>query len=110
MRDAFNESKPEDDTQNCSSLIPDALTTTDNDGTGNTIAGRAGLLTALGFTDASGSHPGAGHGAPLLLPGTFNNTNKNLLRVALLPDVLRLDLNLLPSGVSSRRSCRRGQR
>lgn len=99
MRDAFNETKPEDDVTNFSSVIPDALTTTDNDGTGNTIAGRAGLLTALGFTDASGSHPGAGHGAPLLLPGTFNNTNKNLLRVALLPDVLRLDLNLLPSGV-----------
>src|SRR5271170_7874501 len=99
MRDAFNETKPEDDVKNFSSLIPDALTTTDNDGTGNTIAGRAGLLTALGFTDASASHPGSGHGAPLLLPGTFNNTNKNLLRVALLPDVLRLDLNLLPSGV-----------
>jgi len=99
MRDEYNLSKPEDDTQNWSSLVPDALTTTDNDGTGNTIAGRAGLLTALGFTDASASNPGIGHGAPLLLPASFNNTNKNLLRVALLPDVLRLNLDLLPSGI-----------
>ena len=98
-REAFNSSEPADDTQNWSSLIPDALTTTDNDGTGNTIAGRAGLLTALGFTDASGATPGVGHGAPLLLPASFNNTNKNLLRVALLPDVLRLNIDLLPSGV-----------
>ncbi len=57
-RDAFNETKPEDDVQNFSSLVPDALTITDNDGTGNTIAGRAGLLTALGFTDASGAQSG----------------------------------------------------
>jgi Domain of unknown function (DUF4331) len=99
MRDAFNATKPQDDVQNWSSLVPDALTTTDNDGTGNTIAGRAGLLTALGFTDAGGSNPGTGHGAPLLLPATFNNTNKNLLRVALIPDVLRLNLDLLPAGI-----------
>jgi hypothetical protein len=99
MRDAFNATRPEDDTQNFSSLVPDALTITDNDGTGNTIAGRAGLLTALGFTDASGTNPGVGHGAPLLLPASFNNTNKNLLRVALLPDVLRLNLDQLPTGI-----------
>ncbi len=100
LREAFNASAPVNDTTNWSSLVPDALTTADNDGTGNTIAGRAGLLTALGFTDASGgSNAGAGHGAPLLLPANFNNTNKNLLRVALLPDVLRLDLDLLPNGI-----------
>jgi hypothetical protein len=99
MREAFNASRPVDDVKNWSSLVPDALTTKDNDGTGNTIAGRAGLLTALGFTDASGSNPGAGHGAPLLLPGNFHNTNSNLLRVALLPDVLRLNLDLLPTGI-----------
>jgi len=99
MREAFNSSNPSDDTQNWSSLIPSTLTTTDNDGTGNTIAGRAGLLTALGLTDASGSNPGAGHGAPLLLPASFNNTNPNLLTFALLPDVLRLNLDLLPTGV-----------
>jgi hypothetical protein len=99
MREAFNASQPAEDMQNWSSLIPDTLTTKDNDGTGNTISGRAGLLTSLGLTDASGSNLGAGHGAPLLLPATFNNTNPNLLTVALLPDVLRLNLNLLPDGV-----------
>jgi hypothetical protein len=98
MRDAFNASAPEDDMQNWSSLIPDTLTTSDNDGTGNTISGRAGLLTKLGLTDASGTTPGVGHGAPLLLPATFSNTNVNLLKVALLPDVLRLNLTLLPVG------------
>jgi hypothetical protein len=86
-RDLENEEIPEHDVANYSGLIPDALTTTDNDGTGNTIAGRAALLTALGLTAPP-------NGAPLLLPGTFGNTNKNLLRVALLPDVLRFDLDL----------------
>jgi hypothetical protein len=98
MRNAFNASAPENDMQNWSSLIPDTLTTSDNDGTGNTISGRAGLLTKLGLTDASGTNPGEGHGAPLLLPATFSNTNANLLTVALLPDVLRLNLTLLPTG------------
>ena len=99
MREAFNSTVPEFDTMNWSSLVPDALTTKDNDGTGNTIAARAALLTKLGFTDASGAIPGQGHGAPLLLPGTFVNTNVNFLRNALLPDVLRLDLNQLPTGI-----------
>ncbi len=98
-REAFNSSAPVDDSTNWSALIPGTLTTKDNDGTGNTISGRAGLLTALGLTDASGATPGAGHGAPLLLPATFGNTNPNLLQVALLPDVLRLNLTLPPTGV-----------
>ncbi len=98
-REAFNSSAPVDDMTNWIALIPGTLTTKDNDGTGNTISGRAGLLTALGLTDASAATPGAGHGAPLLLPATFGNTNPNLLQVALLPDVLRLDLNLQPTGV-----------
>ncbi len=98
-REAFNSSAPVDDMTNWSTLVPDALTLTDNDGTGNTISGRAGLLTALGLTDASAATPGAGHGAPLLLPATFSNANVNLLRVALLPDVLRLDLAWQPTGV-----------
>jgi len=89
-RDAENAEIPEHDVANYSSLIPDALTTTDNDGTGNTIQGRANLLAGLGLTTLP-------NGAPLLLPGAFNNTNKNLLRVALLPDVLRFDLDL-PAG------------
>ncbi len=99
MREAFNSSSPVDDVQNWSALIPDTLTITDNDGTGNTISGRAGLLTALGLTDASAATPGAGHGAPLLLPATFSNTNVNLLQVALLPDVLRINLSLQPTGI-----------
>ena len=86
-RDAENAEIPEHDVANYSGLIPDALTTADTDGTGNTIQGRANLLTALGLTTLP-------NGAPLLLPGTFANTNKNLLRVALLPDVLRFDLDL----------------
>ena len=83
-RDAENFEIPQDDVANYSGLIPDALTTTDNDGTGNTIAGRASLLTALGLTTLP-------NGAPLLLPSTFANTDKNLLREALLPDVLRVN-------------------
>jgi len=99
MREAFNASAPQDDTKNWSSLIPDALTTKDNDGTGNTIAGRAGLLTALGFTDAAGGGAaGTGHGAPLLLPASFTNTSKDLLRTVLIPDILRIDLDVLPTG------------
>ncbi len=99
MREAFNASIPENDMQNWPSLVPDALTTKDNDGTGNTISARAGLLTTLGFTDVSGANPGQGHGAPLLVPATFVNTNVNLLRTLLLPDVLRLDLTVIPSGL-----------
>jgi hypothetical protein len=85
-RDAENFEIPEHDVANYSSLVPDALTTTDNDGTGNTIAGRAALLTALGFATLP-------NGAPLLLPSTFANTDKNLLREALLPDVQRLNVD-----------------
>src|SRR2546423_1793070 len=87
LKDAFNASAPADDLARWSQFVPDALTTTDNDGTNNTIAGRVAVLNALGV----GSLP---NGAPLLLPGDFGNTNRNLLRVALLPDVLRLDLDL----------------
>jgi hypothetical protein len=86
-RDAQNAEIPEHDVANYSALIPDALTTTDNDGTGNTIQGRANLLTSLGLTALP-------NGAPLLLPGSFGNTSKDLLRIALLPDVLRFDLDL----------------
>ena len=48
QRDAFNFAIPENDVATYSGLIPDALTTTDNDGSGNTIAGRAALLQAQG--------------------------------------------------------------
>ena len=84
-RDAENFEIPQDDVANYSTLIPDALTTTDNDGSGNTFSARANLLTALGLT----AFP---NGAPLLLPGSTALTDKNLLREALLPDVLRLNV------------------
>jgi uncharacterized protein DUF4331 len=86
-KDPFNRSVPADDVKNVSQYIPDALTTTDNDGTGNTIQGRADLLTLLGVTALP-------NGVPLLLPGNFGNTDKNLLRKVLIPDVLRFDLAL----------------
>ena len=85
-RDAENAEIPEHDVANYSALIPDALTTTDNDGSGNTIQNRAKLLTALGLTATP-------NGAPLLIQGDFGNTKKDLLRNALLPDVLRFDLD-----------------
>ena len=86
QREAFNATVPSGDLKNWSSLLPDALTTTDNDGTGNTIANRVAVLNAVGVSAPL-------NGAPLLLPASFGNTNKNLLQVALLPDVLRLDLD-----------------
>jgi len=92
-REAFNATDPSGDLQNWSSLVPDALTTVDNDGTGNTIASRVAVLNAVGVAAAP-------NGAPLLLPSTFANTNKGLLRVALLPDVLRLDLDRDPADLA----------
>jgi hypothetical protein len=90
VKDMVNSTAPADDMTNYSSLVPDALTTTDNDGTGNTISGRATLLTNLGLTSSP-------NGAPLIIPASFNNTTKNLLRIALLPDVLRFDLDADPN-------------
>jgi hypothetical protein len=90
LKDAFNQGIPSQDMLRFSQFVPDALTTTDNDGTGNTISGRAGLLTALGVATLP-------TGAPLLLPSTFANTSKDLLRNAMLPDVLRLDLSRAPN-------------
>jgi hypothetical protein len=89
-KDVFNRSVPATDRTAFSQFLPDALTTTDTDGTGNTIAGRAAVLDALGVTALTG-------GAPLLLdPVAFANTDKDLIRKVLLPDVLRIDLSLLP--------------
>src|SRR5262249_24495795 len=38
--------------------------------------------------------------APLLLPADFGNTSKDLIRIALLPDVLRLDLDRDPADLA----------
>jgi len=83
VKDAFNASTPTDDARRVAQFIPDALTS--NDPNGNTIAARAALLTALGFTTLP-------DGAPLLLGDTFTNTDKELLRHVLIPDVLRFNL------------------
>jgi uncharacterized protein DUF4331 len=86
-KDPFNRSVPADDARNVSQFIPDALTTADNDDTGNTIAGRAAVLDLVGVTAPP-------NGVPLLLPPGFANTDKNLLRRVLIPDVLRINLAL----------------
>ncbi len=94
LKDRFNASDPVNDVRDFGPLGPDSLTTTDNDGTGNTIAGRATLLTALAFTTAP-------FGTPLLAPqvGASVNTDKDLLRKILWPDILRLNLNAAPTAV-----------
>jgi len=87
FKDPFNRSIPAEDAVFAARFVPDALTTTDNDGTDNTIAGRAAVLDAVGVTALPS-------GVPLLLPGSFGNTDPNLLRKVLIPDVLRIDLAL----------------
>ena len=91
VKDTFNRSIPLGDSASVAQYIPDALTTSDNDGTGNTIAGRGTLLTNLGVATLPG-------GAPLLLAG-FANTDRNLIRKVLIPDVLRFDLSMPPATV-----------
>jgi len=89
MKDAFNAATPADDVEMFSGLIPDALTQIDTDGTGNTIDGRIAVLQLSGLV-------GTPNGAPLLLPEGFEHPlglGPDLLRVAILPDVIRLDLN-----------------
>jgi hypothetical protein len=86
VKDFFNRTSPSADAVNVSQYIPDALTTTDNDGTGNTIAGRATVLDVVGVTSLP-------NGVPLLLPPSFGNTDRNLIRKVLIPDVLRIDLS-----------------
>jgi hypothetical protein len=89
MRDAYNADIPENDMADWGNMVPDALTITDNDGTGNTIAGRRAVLHALTLDNGT-------NGAPLLLPAGFANKDANLLRKAIFPDVIRLNLDLPP--------------
>jgi len=91
LREAFNASVPENDMKNWSTLVVNALTS--NDATGNTIAVRFDLLNSLGLFALP-------NGAPSLLPRDFQNTDPNFLRKALLPDVLRLDLDLAPNDLA----------
>jgi Domain of unknown function (DUF4331) len=98
MRDAFNFATPDKDVAMFSSLIPNALTSTDP--SGNTTAGRATVLHSLKLdgTVVGRSNGGVGEieGAPLLLGNNFQNTDPNLIRKAVLPDVIRLDLSVTP--------------
>ena len=80
---------PSEDRPKLDGILPDALTTTDTDGTNNTIAGRVAVLNAVGGTSLP-------NGSPLAIPANFGNTDKDLIRKVLLPDVLRIDLSLLP--------------
>jgi hypothetical protein len=93
FKDEFNQGIPSTDMARWSKFVPDTLTTADNDGTGNTISGRVDLLNKLGV----GAAP---NGAPLLLPATFANTDKDLLRKAIMPDVLRLNVKLAPNDLA----------
>lgn len=90
MKDEFNMATPAQDVEMFSGLLPDALTQEDNDGTNNTIAGRAAVLELSGFTELP-------NGAPLILPPDFEHPlglGRGIIRAALLPDVIRLDLDL----------------
>lgn len=101
LKDRFNASGPEDDIVNFGRLIPDALTTQGTPGAlNNTIAGRALLLTLAGFTLPV-------TGTPLLVnqlvndgPSSLrNNTDRRRLQKLLLPDYMRLNLDIAPNAV-----------
>lgn len=98
IKDFFNASGPETDEALFSRYVPDSLTVTNTTGDtsllGNTIAGRAALLTALGFTLPA-------TGTPLILPeaGLSANNNRILLRQLVFPDYMRLDIDQPTDGV-----------
>lgn len=98
IKDFFNASGPETDDLFFSRYVPDSLTITNTTGDtsllGNTIAGRAAVLTALGFTTP-------GTGTPLILPeaGLSGNNNRILLRQLVFPDYMRLDIDQATDGV-----------
>lgn len=91
LREAFNVSVPENDVENWSSFVINALTS--NDPSGNTIAARYDLLNSLGLFALP-------NGAPNLLPRNFQNTDTNFLRKALIPDVMRFDMDLAPTDLA----------
>ncbi len=105
MKDFFNASGPATDNQFFSRYIPDSLITCGG-GLGcltggivgaNTIEARRTLLTAGGF-----AVPGAVTGTSAILPQLPNNIagnqNPQLVRQLIMPDYLRLNLDVLPSG------------
>lgn len=105
IKDFFNASGPATDNEYFSRYLPDSLVTCGG-GLGcltggiigaNTIEARRTLLTAGGFT-----LPGGITGVSAILPQLPNNIagNKNpqLYRQLTMPDYLRLNLDVLPSG------------
>ena len=82
---------PSEDAAKWSQFVPDSLTTTDNDGTGNTIAARASLLLTLGLADSDGGFGFAPPPPYPFLPGTFATPQGSASRCAA-ADVLRLDI------------------
>lgn len=101
LKDRYNAQGPETDIANWSDLVPDSLTVNNTPlSNNNTIAGRALLLTAGGFTTPV-------TGTPLMLPQTVGpngstrqtNTDRTLMRRLVFPDVMRLNIDLTPSTV-----------
>ncbi len=98
IKDFFNSVGPETDEQFFNRYIPDSLTATSTAGEasplGNTIAGRAAILTAAGFTTP-------GTGTPLILSeaGLTGNQNRALLRQLIFPDYMRLNLDQPTDGI-----------
>lgn len=97
IKDFFNSAGPETDVQYFGRYIPDSLISGGPLSLlANTIEGRQTLLTAAGFTA-----PGGVSGVSLFLPQLPNdivhNQNVQLQRQLLIPDYLRLNLDLLPT-------------
>ncbi|MGB8510609.1 MAG: DUF4331 family protein [Pyrinomonadaceae bacterium] len=98
IKDFFNASGPETDEQFFNRYVPDSLTTVNTTGDtsllGNTIAGRAAVLTAAGFTLPE-------TGSPLVLPeaGLTANNNRAFLRQLVFPDYMRLNLDQATDGI-----------
>jgi hypothetical protein len=98
IKDFFNASGPETDETFFNRYVPDSLTTTNTTGDtsllGNTIAGRAAILTAAGFTLPA-------TGTPLILPeaGLTGNNNRAFLRQLVFPDYMRLNLDQPTDGI-----------
>ncbi|MGH9946710.1 MAG: DUF4331 family protein [Pyrinomonadaceae bacterium] len=105
IKDLYNASGPETDWQNFSRYVPDSLVTCGG-GLGcltggivgaNFIESRRTLLTAGGFT-APGGVTGVSAILPQLPNNIAGNRNNQLMRQLVMPDMMRLNLDLLPSG------------
>jgi hypothetical protein len=91
LRDAFNQAIPENDLRDFGNLIPDAIGGPDGGGI-DALNARYDFLAGAG---AFGT-------APALAPrGTnLNPIGRDLIRVAVLPDMLRLDIDADPNDLA----------